>query len=35
MPDRVLGDHVEQRARIAAAEGVEDAPDAVQRIYVA
>ena len=33
-PDRVLGDHLEERARIAAAEGVEDAPDAVERVYV-
>jgi hypothetical protein len=28
-PDCVLGDHLEQRARVAAAEGVEDAPDPV------
>ena len=28
-PDRVLGDHLEQRARVAAAERVEDAPDPV------
>ena len=33
-PDRVLGDHLEERAGIAAAERVEDAPDALERVYV-
>jgi hypothetical protein len=32
-PDGVLGDDLEERARIAAAERVEDAPDAVERVY--
>jgi hypothetical protein len=32
-PHGILGDHLEERARIAAAEGAEDAPDAVERVY--
>ena len=30
-PHRVLGDHLDERARVAAAEGVEDAMDVVER----
>ena len=33
-PDRVLVDHLEQRARVAADECVEDATDALERVYV-
>jgi hypothetical protein len=32
-PDRVLGDHLEQSARLAAAEGVEDAADVLDGSY--
>ena len=33
-PDCVLVDHLEQRAWVAAAECVEDATDALERVYV-
>ena len=32
-PDGVLVDHLEERARLAADEGVEDATDALERVY--
>ena len=33
LPDGVVGDHLDERARVAAAEGVEDAADVGERIY--
>ena len=33
-PDRVLGDHLDERPRVAAGEGGEDAVDALEGVYV-
>src|SRR5262249_5320437 len=33
LPDRVLGDHLEERARVAAAERVEDTADVADGVY--
>ncbi len=33
-PDRVLGDHLEERARVAPGEGGEDPVDALEGVYV-